>query len=155
MNDDIEIREATISDLVLLAEMFDLYRQFYRQQPDLNGAGKFISERLRLEDSVIYVAKVKSNYAGFVQCYPSFTSVGMKKLWLLNDLFVKHEFRGQGISKMLIDRCRQLAKDTGAKGLMLETEKSNTIGNKLYPQEGFKLNESSNFYTWSVGDGKW
>jgi len=94
------------------------------------------------------------DYAGFVQCYPLFTSVGMKKLWLLNDLFVKPEFRGRDISKQLISRCKQLAKDTGAKGLMLETEKSNTIGNKLYPQEGFVLNDSSNFYVWEIGNGK-
>ena len=144
---------ATLTDLDSLAEMFDLYRQFYRQQPDLSGARTFISERIRLKDSVIYVAKDKNDYTGFVQCYPLFTSVGMKKLWLLNDLYVKHEFRSKGISKQLISKCKQLAKDTGAKGLMLETEKSNTIGNKLYPQEGFVLNDSSNFYVWSAEDG--
>jgi GNAT superfamily N-acetyltransferase len=154
MKEDIEISEATITDLDPLAEMFDLYRQFYRQQEDIIAAKKFISERIRVNDSVIYVAKIKNEYAAFAQCYPLFTSVGMKKLWLLNDLFVKHELRGRGISKQLISKCKQLAKDTGAKGLMLETEKSNEIGNKLYPQEGFVLNDSSNFYVWSVSGDK-
>jgi len=73
----------------------------------------------------------------------------LKRLWLLNDLFVKKDFRGQGISKLLIDRCKQLVKETNAKGLMLETEKTNAIGNWLYPQEGFVLNKTSNFYLWT------
>jgi len=152
MIENLNIIEATIRDVDPLAVMFDHYRQFYRQPSDIAGAEKFISERLKLKDSVIYVAKNKNDYAGFVQCYPLFSSVGMKKLWLLNDLFVKSEFRNKGISKQLISRCKQLAKDTGAKGLMLETEKSNAVGNKLYPQEGFVLNESSNFYEWEIGN---
>ncbi|MCX6274691.1 MAG: GNAT family N-acetyltransferase [Bacteroidetes bacterium] len=143
-----EIISATIAELEPLAEMFDLYRQFYRQQSDISGAQKFLAERISNNDSVIFLAKQPSDYTGFVQCYPLFSSVGMKKLWLLNDLFVKSDYRGKGISKLLIDRCKQLAKDTGAKGLMLETEKSNTIGNQLYPKEGFVLNEGSNFYEW-------
>lgn len=143
-----EIINATIAELEPLAAMFDLYRQFYRQSSDISGAKKFLSERVANNDSVIFVAKQQSEFTSFVQCYPVFTSVGMKKLWLLNDLFVKSDYRGQGISKLLIDRCKQLAIDTGAKGLMLETEKSNTIGNKLYTKEGFVLNEGSNFYLW-------
>ena len=144
-----EIINATNADLEPLAEMFDLYRQFYRQQSDISGAQKFFAERISNNDSVIFLAKQQSDYTGFVQCYPLFSSVGMKKHWLLNDLFIKTEYRGQGISKLLIDGCKQLAKDTGAKGLMLETEKSNAIGNRLYPKEGFVLNEGSNFYEWT------
>lgn len=144
-----EIRNATIADLEPLAEMFDLYRQFYRQPADITGARKFISERISNNDSIIFIARQQDEYTGFVQCYPLFTSVGMKRLWLLNDLFVKSDYRGQGISKLLIERCKQLAKDTNAKGLMLETEKSNIIGNQLYPREGFVLNEGSNFYVWT------
>ena len=144
-----KIITATIQELGPLVEMFDLYRQFYRQPSDVLGAKEFLTERIKKKDSVIFLAIQREEYTGFVQCYPLFTSVGMKKLWLLNDLFVKNEYRGQGISKMLIGRCKQLAFETGAKGLMLETEKSNAIGNRLYPEEGFVLNEGSNFYVWT------
>ena len=144
-----EIINATVADINPLAVMFDLYRQFYRQSSDIPAAKKFLSERIENNDSVIFIAKQEGEYTGFVQCYPIFTSVGMKRFWLLNDLFVKSDYRGQGISKLLIDRCKQLAKDTDAKGLMLETEKSNVIGNQLYPKEGFVLNEGSNFYVWT------
>ena len=73
----------------------------------------------------------------------------MQKLWLLNDLFVNPEFRGKGISIQLIDRAKKLVKDTFACAMFLETEKSNIIGNKLYPRTGFKLNEVTHFYEWS------
>jgi len=73
----------------------------------------------------------------------------MKKAWLLNDLFVSKEQRGKGISKMLITAAKELAKQTDAFGLMLETEKSNDIGNNLYPSAGFELNTGSNFYEWT------
>ena len=145
----IKIVQATVSDLDQLAELFDLYRQFYRQPSDVAGAKKFLAERMANNESVIYAARNENMLTGFVQCYPIFTSVGMKRMWLLNDLFVKENFRGLGISKLLIEHCKQLARDTNAKGLMLETEKTNATGNKLYPATEFVLNEGSNFYFWT------
>ena len=143
-----EIIEASLSNVEELSVMFDQYRQFYRQESNMNGARRFLAERIVKNESVIFISKDLDLATGFVQCYPIFTSVGMQRLWLLNDLFVKEDYRGQGISKLLINRCKQLVKETGAKGLMLETEKSNVIGNRLYPQEGFVLSEGSNFYLW-------
>lgn len=148
--DNIKIVNASLNDSDALADMFDLYRQFYRQPSDVKGVREFISERLEKNDSVIYVAKQGDVYTGFVQCYPLFTSVGMKKLWLLNDLFVRENFRGKGISRLLINRCKTLARETQAKGLMLETEITNAVGNWLYPQEDFKLIDKSNFYFWQA-----
>jgi hypothetical protein len=49
---------------------------------------------------------------------------------------------------MLIGAAKDLTKSTKASCLLLETEKTNSIGNVLYPAEGFILNESSNFYQW-------
>ena len=86
---------------------------------------------------------------GFVQLYPLFSSTRMKKLWLLNDLFVNPEFRSKGVSVNLIDKSKQLVKETKACGMFLETEKSNFIGNNLYPKTEFKLNEGSNYYEWN------
>ena len=45
----------------------------------------------------------------------------MKRLWILNDLYVAAEGRRQGVGRALIDRARALAVETGAKGLILET----------------------------------
>ena len=69
-------------------------------------------------------------------------------MWLLNDLFVKEDSRGNGYSKLLIERAKALAIETEAAGLSLETEKSNHIGNSLYPDLGFELDTEHNFYFW-------
>jgi len=142
------IRFATINDLPQLAKLFDLYRVFYRKQPDIEGAKIFLSERIKNNESVIYVADEENELLGFTQLYPQFSSTRMKRTWLLNDLFVLQEHRERGISKQLIEKAKQLAIKTNAAGILLETEKTNIVGNKLYPATGFVINETSNFYWW-------
>ena len=73
----------------------------------------------------------------------------MQRMWILNDLYVRKTFRGQGISKLLINKAKDLCRETNACGMLLETETSNDIGNKLYPATGFHL-EENNFYFWGV-----
>ena len=146
-----KIRQATIEDLNALSELFDAYRVFYRKNSDLSGAKAFLSERLKNSDSEIFVCESDENkLMGFVQLYPLFSSTRMQKYWLLNDLFVSSEYRGKGASLRLIEKSKKLVKDSSACGMFLETEKSNLIGNSLYPRAGFQLNEASNFYEWSV-----
>jgi len=33
--------------------------------------------------------------------------------------------------------------------MYLETDKTNLVGNNLYPKTGFKLNSTTNFYEWT------
>lgn len=145
-----QIRPIEKSDLEQLAKLFDGYRVFYKKESDLNAAKTFLSERLKNQDSKIYVCETdERNLVGFTQLYPLFSSTRMKRLWLLNDLYVDPDFRGKAIAVKLIDRAKQLVKETSACGMYLETGKSNVIGNKLYPKTGFQLNEAANFYEWS------
>ena len=69
----------------------------------------------------------------------------MKKLWLLNDLYVEEEYRQKGISIALIDKAKELCRETGACQLSLETSKTNMVGNNLYPKTGFQLDTEANF----------
>lgn len=145
-----EIRKAHQNDLDSLAKLFDLYRIFYKKTSDLAGAKQFLYDRMINEESEIFVATDESNnFTGFVQLYPIFSSTRMKRLWLLNDLFVATEYRGKGISLALIERSKELCRSTDACGLLLETAKTNTVGNHLYPRAGFELESESNFYVWN------
>mgnify|MGYP001796220860 CR=1 FL=1 len=143
------IRPATSVDLPQLANLFDQYRVFYRKDSDIQGAQNFLQERLTLADSHIYVSEENGILQGFVQLYPIFSSTRMQRLWLLNDLFVAPNHRGKGLSLLLLDAGKQLCRNTNACGVLLETEKSNAIGNQLYPRADFKLNDGSNFYEWN------
>ncbi len=142
------IRKATPEDLPRLAQLFDDFRMFYQKESDTQTALLFLTERMQRSESEIFVAENESGLCGFTQLYPLFSSTRMKRLWLLNDLFVAPPYRGKGISKQLIDAAKNLCRQTNGCAVMLETAKSNSIGNKLYPQEGFELNTEFNFYEW-------
>lgn len=142
-------RKITISDIEKLSKLFDDYRCFYQKESDVKASGKFLSDRLQNKESEIFVAENTQNeLVGFVQLYPIFSSTRMKKLWLLNDLFVDANYRGQGISVALIHEAKKLCDTTDACGLILETAKSNEIGNQLYPKTGFLLDLENNYYSW-------
>ena len=144
-------RKAEKRDLPQLTELFDAYRVFYKKSSDIKSAKTFLSERIKNKDSKLYVAETFNHeLLGFVQLYPLFSSTKMKRLWLLNDLYVKPKHRSKGISIGLIDKAKQLVKESNACGMFLETEKSNEIGNNLYPKAQFVLNEISNFYEWTI-----
>ena len=143
-----KIIKATEDHLDQLVLLFDAYRVWYRMESDQKTATAFLSERIKNEESVVYLALTDEDLVvGFTQLYPLFSSTRMKRLWLLNDLYIVPEYRGKGISKQLIDRAKKLAIATDAAGISLETEKSNIIGNQLYPRTGFELDDH-NFYFW-------
>jgi GNAT superfamily N-acetyltransferase len=140
------VRRASLEDVPNLAILFDQYRVFYRKESDISGAISFLSDRLSREESVVFTCEKEGFLAGFVQLYPLFSSTRMKRLWLLNDLFVAPDFRGQGISKTLIEASINFAIQTGACGLSLETEKTNFIANQLYISTRWELDEDHNYY---------
>lgn len=146
----IQVRLASQADLESLASLFNLYRIFYGKISDESGAKKFIKERMEKNESVIFLVLSEGAPVGFTQLYPLFSSTRMKRLWLLNDLFVLPEQRGNGFSKALIEASKNHCAQTNACGLILETAVDNHIGNALYPKTGFKLDTEFNRYYWDI-----
>jgi ribosomal protein S18 acetylase RimI-like enzyme len=149
----IAIVRATIEDVPLIAPLFDGYRQFYQQPSNLEGARHFLTERLEEKSSVIFLAlrtdeKGEQQPCGFTQLYPSFSSVSMKRLWILNDLFVAPEARRLGVSRALLERARTFAAETQAQGLTLSTAVDNYTAQALYESAGWKRDEE--FYAYHL-----
>ena len=144
-----KIRRASIEDLPQLVVLFEAYRAFYHKPSDFAGAHTFLEERLKNGDSEIFVAENNEELAGFVQLYPIFSSTRLKRYWLLNDLFVMADDRGKGYSKQLIEAAKNLCSQTNACGILLETDKTNSVGNRLYPACGFERYDHANFYEWT------
>src|SRR5260370_25405249 len=128
---------AGLEDLEGLVPLFDGYRAFYRQPADPGGVREFLAERIKRGESVIFLAIVDGAVAGFTQLYPVFSSVSMKRLWLLNDLFVAPAGRRAGAGRALLDRAERWARETGAKGLTLSTELTNAPAQRLYESAGW------------------
>lgn len=143
------IRRADSHDLNQLIPLLDNYRIFYRRTSAINEVADFLSERLNNKDSIIFIAidEATNKAIGFTQLYPTFTTTRLQKALILNDLFVESIYRGKGISKQLIDKAKSYCVATKSYGILLETERTNIIGNKLYPSQGFKK-EINNFYYW-------
>lgn len=143
-----KIRRATLQDLAELAVLFDGYRQFYQQASDLDGAKDFLSARLSNKESVIFVGEMSdTKLAGFVQLYPSFTSVGMKTIWVLNDLFVAKDCRQQKWGEALMKEAMAFARSSGARNLSLQTAQTNLSAQRLYEKLGWRRDEKYYTYT--------
>ena len=147
---NITLRKVTLNDVEPLSHLFDDYRVFYKMPSDLRASQSFLKERIQNMESEIFVSFDQETMTGFVQLYPIFSSTRMKRSWLLNDLFVLPSHRGHGISKALLRHAQAFAKETNSAGLILETAKTNAIGNNLYPAVGFELDEEHNYYSWDT-----
>src|SRR5271168_4229615 len=108
------VRQATIADLAEVAALFDGYRMFYRAASDIEGARQFLAERFANRQSVIILASVAAKAAGFTQLYPSFSSLSMAPVLVLNDLFVTPEARGHGVGRALLDAAAEYGRQVGA-----------------------------------------
>ncbi len=71
--------------------------------------------------------------------------IGTAGLWKENDeeyelikMFVYPAYRGQGISKLLLDRCLETAREKNAKKVFLYSNSQLQTALKLYTQYGFK-----------------
>ncbi len=138
---------ADSSSIPKLANLFNQYRIFYGEKTDLQAATDFLTSRFNNKDSVILVAHENSKMSGFIQLYPSFSSVGMQKIWILNDLFVDTDFRRQKIARNLMEAAKRYAKETGALRIDLATQTSNIIAQNLYESMGYTKNESFFHYS--------
>lgn len=144
---NITIRKATIDDIEMIVPLFDSYRIFYKQSSDIAAAKEFISERINNNESVIFLAEVNNKAVGFTQLYPIFSSVGMKRTWLLNDLFVAEDLRGKSIADALLQAAQQFGAETNSRWLMLQTAIDNYAAQKVYERNGWK--KEKDFFTYN------
>lgn len=155
---EIEMSSGEASQLVRLAveqvdpvaPLFDAYRQFYGRPPDPDGARRFLAERLGRSESVILAVVEGGRALGFTQLYPSFSSVSMRPVWILNDLFVAEEARRRGVGARLLRAARDHALRTGAVRLALSTAVTNTAAQALYEREGWRLDTAFLHYEYEL-----
>jgi GNAT superfamily N-acetyltransferase len=142
----VEILQAYTRHLSLIVGLFDEYRQHHAQPPNPDGARVFLAERLERRDSVIFFASEGSGSfqraLGFAQLYPSFSSVWMKRIWILNDLYVLPACRRRGVAKALHERARQLAVETRARGLAFSTASEDEAVRRLCQTLGYLRDEN-------------
>ena len=146
MTPKLDIVRATPEHLDMVVPLFDGYRRFYGQERNPAGARDFLLERMQRGESGLFLALDDGVGIGFTQLYPSFSSVSMGRLWVLNDLFVAPESRGRGVAAALMEHARRFAAATGARGLKLATATDNLPAQHLYEKLGWKRDEDFYYY---------
>ena len=137
------IRKATFSDIDQLAKLFNSYRVFYKQESDLDRAKSFLRARFELNESTIFLKEIEQEkeIVAFVQLYPSFSSISMKHIWILNDLFTDENHRGKGYARELLNKSVEVGKESGLRYLTLTTANDNFSAQRLYKDNGWKIEE--------------
>lgn len=144
---DVNIRQAELHDIELIAPLFDLYRQFYRMPADSTLATCYIAERLQNEESVIFLAEGKGGRPiGFCQIYFGFCSVMAGRICILNDLFVVAGDRGSGAGRALLVKAERFAREWGALRISLQTARDNIAAQALYESAGWVRSEGFHSY---------
>ncbi len=134
-----QIERVKTEHVAILAPLFDDYRQFYGQKSNPDECADFLLERISNEEAIAFIAVDPLGVGqGFTLLYPSFSSVSMSKVYVLNDLYVNKEHRRASIASHLLKFACRWAKTQKAIRLHLETELSNSAAQALYEQEGWK-----------------
>ncbi|UAL54711.1 GNAT family N-acetyltransferase [Metabacillus dongyingensis] len=137
------IIKAGLNELDLVAGLFDQHRVFCKQASAFLEGRAYLKERIERKESVIFLAVDQKSCGdvkplGFVQLYPTFSTLSMKRVWILNDLFVDPTARRNGIAKQLMLKAKAFVIDTGAKGLRVETATDNKKAQHLYESLGYQ-----------------
>jgi ribosomal protein S18 acetylase RimI-like enzyme len=126
-----EVSRATLSDLADLHGLVERYRAFYKQ-PENDKTLSFLEERIGKEEAIAFIARVEGQAVGFTLLYPTFSTVSLSNIWLLNDLYVAESARGKGIASELMDVAESAAKSAGATRVFLRTANDNLPAQALY-----------------------
>lgn len=142
------IIKSTENHLDQIVELFEEYRQScgVEQKPEEMKA--FLGKLIRNEESTIFIAidPETENVMGFVNLYPSYSTLALQRLWILNDLGVSSHFRGKGVSKALIKKAQEFAQETNAIRIELKTKVTNTTARNLYHAMGFTVDTGNVYY---------
>jgi ribosomal protein S18 acetylase RimI-like enzyme len=133
----VTVRQAVLSDLADLASLFNQYREFQGEKTDLAAAQQFLQARFDHGESVVFIAHIGDVVVGLAQLYPSYSSVSLKRVFILNDLYVHEAGRRQGVASKLLAAVETHAWSLGAVRVTLNVGRNNAAGQALYEAQGW------------------
>jgi GNAT superfamily N-acetyltransferase len=145
----ISVRQAVLADVPDVAPLFDGYRQFYGRAADVAAAEAFLRERFDHGESIVFLARADGVPVGFTQLYPSFSSVSLARVFILNDLYVVPGLRRAGVGTALLDAAVAHARSLGAVRVSLNTDVGNTTAQTVYEARGWKRDNEYYAYHFS------
>jgi GNAT superfamily N-acetyltransferase len=146
MTGGLVIRQAVIDDLPKVVGIFDAYRQYFGQKSDPEGVERFLFDRFEHRESVMFLAEADGRVMGIAHLYPSFSSLTLQRVWILNDFFIEESCRHGGVGGKLFEAVKAYARKTRAKGIELTVEHTNVRGWTFWEKQGFRLDTEFRIY---------
>lgn len=111
---------------------------------------EFLLARFNHGESVLFIAHEGNIPVGFTQLYPSFSSVSLARVFVLNDLFVHEQARRKGVASKLMSAATEFANSLGAVRVSLSTATTNQTAQALYQSAGWKRDEQFFVYHFAI-----
>ncbi|MFC0266701.1 GNAT family N-acetyltransferase [Kushneria aurantia] len=108
--------------------------------------------RISQENSQVFVADISGELVGFIQLYPTFSTVDLSRIWILNDWYVLKRFRSQNVGYELLRAAKEFSERSGASQLRIETGLDNIKAQRLYGKFGFIESNGCKYYHFPLND---
>lgn len=149
---DITFRVARETDLQLVMKYtvetaWTTFSENERKQLDKERWTKHILEGFaklsKRETDKIFVAENENHaFLGYLWVGEGTNMMTGLKHGYIYDIFVKEEFRGKGVGKILVEKAESHCRERGYSRILLMVSVSNESANKLYNRMGFKAEQT-------------
>jgi ribosomal protein S18 acetylase RimI-like enzyme len=131
------IISATLDHLDQLTPMFTHYREMYGAMPQPDASKEYLAQRINKQEAIILLAFEDEALLGFCLVYPSFSSISLRPMWIINDLYVAEKARRNHVALQLLQATAEQARAHGAVRLRVSISASNEIAQRLYESANF------------------
>ena len=145
---EIEYRQAIENDIPKMVELWKEFIDFHkvrdpffsRSKEGPENFGKFITQNMRKDDAIVYVAETNCNVIGHIlatiQNYPPVFKT--KRYGLINDLAVSSAYRRIGIGQHLFEMAKDWLVEKGMRRLEIEVVIANEVSTSFWGEMNFK-----------------
>jgi GNAT superfamily N-acetyltransferase len=144
-NSNIRVVRATRKHVEMLTDLFQAYLAFYRRAHDRELVKTYLLARMMRKESAIFIALEGAGggteAVGFAQLYPSFSSLRLSRIWVLNDIYTVPSRRRNGVAHLLLAAARTMAVGTSSTHVELLTERTNRAAQRVYESVGYRRDD--------------
>lgn len=139
MGQEFELVKASVNDIPILIEFLgDLFLLEKDFSPNPERQGLALASILdNPSHATIYLAKVNGEIAGMVVLHLCISTAEGGWCGRIEDLYIKPEFRRQGIGRMLLENLFEIASQKGLRRMSLVADKDNRPALIFYKACGF------------------
>ena len=144
----VEILQAKTADINLIVQMIEVFYEHEKINFNYEKQCKVLSELISENNyGRIFLVKMNDDLAGYFVLTNCYSLEFNGRFLLLDELYIKPEFRKLGIASKIIDYCKFHCMQNKISALRLEVDFENSNAYNLYSKLGF-VNNNRNIMTY-------